>query len=72
MSKRRPAALVPFVVMSLFATAFIVAGVFGLFLPEQAPALARPAVAWSLIAAGVVIDAGAAAMFVIAQRRPRP
>lgn len=75
MTERGPAAARPapiaFIVLSLVAALFLAAGVTGLFLPEVAPRLARPAVAWSLIGVGVVLDGFAVAALFSARARAR-
>ncbi|MEQ8663954.1 MAG: hypothetical protein RLW62_24300 [Gammaproteobacteria bacterium] len=56
---------------SLFAVSLIGAGICGLTQPELVPPLARPAVAWSLIGVGVLLDAWAVLAIVGAVRRTR-
>jgi hypothetical protein len=47
------------VLVSSVATLFMGAGAIGLLAPDMAPPFARPAVAWSLIGVGIVLDIGA-------------
>lgn len=42
--------------MSVVANLMLAAGFAGLFVPEVLPALATPAIAWSLIGVGVAIE----------------
>ena len=48
-----------FIALGFTSLVFLVAGVVGLASPDLAPALAPPAVAWSLIGVGVVLDGAA-------------
>jgi uncharacterized MnhB-related membrane protein len=59
------------IVLSAFAVALIGAGVCGLVQPALVPPLARPAVAWSLIAVGAMLDTWAMLAIVQAARRAR-
>lgn len=58
------------IVLSVVAIVFLAAGACGLLSPGTVPQLAAPAVAWSLITVGVVLDA-AALFIVIGAARPR-
>ncbi len=58
------------IALSVVATLFLAAGVYGLLGPEAVPQLAAPAVAWSFIAVGIMLDA-AAIFIVIGAARPR-
>lgn len=58
------------IVLSMVAMAFLAAGAYGLMSPEAVPQLAAPAIAWSLIAVGVMLDA-AALFVVIGAAKPR-
>jgi hypothetical protein len=57
-----------FIVLSVVALVLLVAGVVGLASPELVPAMAKPMVAWSMIAIGLMLD-GAAAVVLLASRR---
>lgn len=57
-------------VLSMLATLFLGGGALGLIEPATAPQLAAPAVAWSLIAVGIVLDI-AAIMVVLGARKTR-
>jgi len=59
------------IVLSAFAVALIGAGVCGLVQPALVPPLARPAVAWSLIVVGAMLDTWAMLAIVQAARRAR-
>lgn len=59
------------IITSLIASLFLCAGVAGLLMPELVPKLARPAVAWSLIGVGIVLDLGAIFHFVSARIQDR-
>ena len=59
------------IVLSAFAVALIGAGVCGLVQPALVPPLARPAVAWSLIVVGAMLDTWAMLAIVQAARRGR-
>lgn len=63
---------IPFAGIGLSAVAmlFLGAGVFGLLEPASVPQLASPAVAWSLIAVGIVLDV-AAILIVLGARKTR-
>ena len=54
--------------MTLVATLFFGAGALGLLAPDIVPALARAAVAWSLIAVGIILDVGAILLLVSSRR----
>jgi hypothetical protein len=55
-------------VLCAVAMVFLGAGAIGLVTPETLPMVARPAVAWSLVAAGAMIDVGAMLMLLSARR----
>ena len=61
MSASENAASIPlgFVFVTTVATLFMGGGATGLFAPDLAPPLARPAVVWLLISVGIVLDIGA-------------
>lgn len=69
--------LLPFIALSMVGMVLIVAGVMGLqtpdvvarFVPQLAPLLAQPMVAWVLIGVGVLIDVSAGIMQVVVLRR---
>jgi len=61
-----------FAVVGVAGLAFA-AGVLGLFAPTVLPPLAHPTVAWSCLAAGVMLEAWAATMiFAAARERGKP
>ena len=63
-SQRARATIPPIgLVLGAVAMLFLGAGAYGLIKPEAVPQLAAPAVTWSLIAVGIVLDA--AALFVV-------
>jgi hypothetical protein len=51
-----------FLVLNGVAMLFLIGGILGLVMPETLPPLASPAVAWSLISVGVILD-----LFAVAQ-----
>ena len=51
----------PLLVVNMVGMLMMGGGAAGLALPEALPALARPAVAWSLLGAGLLLDLGSAA-----------
>ncbi|MEQ8233903.1 MAG: hypothetical protein RLW61_09020 [Gammaproteobacteria bacterium] len=59
------------VAQSAFASLLLAAGVLGLVQPQLVPPLAQPAVAWSLIGVGALLDAWAVVAIVGAARRAR-
>lgn len=48
-----------FIGLTSVAALFLGAGVVGLFAPDLLPPLASPAVAWSLLGVGIILDVGA-------------
>ena len=62
-------AMIVLIVLSTVAMIFIAAGIIGLTQPDLVPQLARPAVAWSLVSVGVLIDVYAGVQFVLVARR---
>lgn len=59
-----------FVGLITVAMIFLGAGALGLLAPELAPPLARPALAWSLIAVGAMLDVGAIMVLLSARVSP--
>lgn len=58
--------------LSAVAMLFLGAGVFGLLEPAAVPQLASPAVAWSLIAVGIVLDVAAISIVLGARKTRAP
>lgn len=56
------------VALSAVAMVFLGAGAIGLLTPETLPLVARPVVAWSLVGAGALMDAGAVLMLLSTRR----
>jgi hypothetical protein len=70
----RPAGLpfpLPLLVLNAVGVACLAGGVCGLATPEMVPALSSPAVAWSLIAVGAMMDGYAMLGIVGHARRAR-
>lgn len=61
-----------FFVASTLASLGLAGGLLGLFAPEVIPALSDKAVAWSLIAVGVVFEGWSVAILLAAIRNRRP
>lgn len=63
---------VPLLLLNGVGALLIAIGAMGLTSPELLPPLAAPGVAWALIAAGALIDGGAAVGIVLHLRRRAP
>ncbi len=65
-----PPVRIPFtgIGLSTVAMLFLGAGALGLFEPATVPQLAAPAVAWSLIGVGIVLDAAAIGIVLSARK----
>jgi hypothetical protein len=50
---------IPAVALSVLANLMLAAGLAGLFIPEKLPALAAPALAWTLVGVGAGIEIAA-------------
>jgi len=57
-----------FIALSATAMIFLAGGAIGLVSPDTVSALAKPAVAWSLIVVGAMLDVGAALQLLAARR----
>ena len=64
-SKQKPN-LTSFIILASTALPLIILGVYGLDRPDAAPWLANPAVAWSMIAVGLMIE-GAATLTLLSE-----
>ncbi|MDP6183139.1 MAG: hypothetical protein QF609_04920 [Gammaproteobacteria bacterium] len=60
---------VGFVVVTALASLFVGAGAIGLFAPDLVPSLSPPAVAWSLLGVGIVLDIGAVMQLLSARKQ---
>lgn len=61
----------PLLVVNLVGMLMMGGGAAGLAVPEALPGLARPAVAWSLLGAGLLLDLGSAVGIALTAARAR-